>query len=64
MALSRSITEPKALGINTDIDATYKIYAFEAQLLEENPGNLYDSDHAQRRLGEMKKKGIGEDTCI
>jgi len=56
MALSRSITEPKALGINTDIDATYKIYAFEAELLEveENPGNLYDSDYAQRRSGKKR----------
>ena len=54
MASSRSITEPKALGINTDIDATYKIYAFEAQLLEENPGNLYDNLSAQRRSGKKR----------
>jgi len=56
MALSRSVTEPKAPGIDADNDATWKIYAFEPELLEveENPGNLYDSDYAQRRSGKKR----------
>ena len=56
MALSRSVTEPKAPGIDADNDVTWKIYAFEPELLEveENPGNLYDNVSAQRRSGKKR----------